>query len=217
MRAARAASMSAIMASAASRRERARPASGDSFDARRGGQNDSAVTQLLKQGENDRGAVVRRHRFVGRAVEQVTAISARAWPQSEMFRRLREMLAASCVAAGVVPENRPWRADLLGEELDQGGGRLVFEAQSKTRISEQADLHGHAELIAGAALRQDEVAVGVAERIEPDQGGVVAGRLEKPLCAPPRSAGLVAPLRPPIAVRQSILSRSIADLSGNHA
>jgi hypothetical protein len=74
------------------------------------------------------------------------------------------------------------RVDLLREELDQGGGRPGFEAQAKTRISEQADLHGHAELIAGAAFRQDEVAVGVAERIKPDQGSVVAGHLEKP-CA----------------------------------
>ena len=68
--------------------------------------------------------------------EQIPTISARAWPQSEMFRCLREVLAASRVAMGVVAENRPWRADLLGEELDQGGGRLVFEAQSEPRIPE---------------------------------------------------------------------------------
>ena len=180
MRAARAASMSAIMASAASRRERARPPVAMRSMRAGAGKMISAVTQLLKQGADYHGAAVRGHRFVGRTVEQIPAIRARARTQSEMFRRLREMLTACRVAVGVVPENRPWRADLLGEELNQGGGRLVVEAQSKTRIPQQADLHGHAELIAGAAFRQDEVAVGVAERIEPDQGGVITGRLEKP-------------------------------------
>lgn len=92
-----------------------------------------------------------------------------------MFRRLRTVRAASRVATGVVAENRSWRADLVGDKLDQGCGRLAFEAPFDPRISEQADLHGHAELITGTAFRGEEIAVSVAERIEPCQAGLVAG------------------------------------------
>src|SRR5271165_5072288 len=46
-------------------------------------------------------------------------------------------------------------------------------------MSEQAELNGDAELIASAALRQNEIAVFVAQRIKPDQRGLVDGRFEK--------------------------------------
>ena len=36
------------------------------------------------------------------------------------FAASAKMLTAGRVAVRVVPENRPWRADLLGEELNQG-------------------------------------------------------------------------------------------------
>lgn len=67
---------------------------------------------------------------------------------------------------------------------------------------------------AGAALRRYEVAVVVAERIEPDQGNVVVGRRDAPL-----AIGLTqqAPSRLQPCVRQSILGRSIAYLSGKGA
>jgi hypothetical protein len=76
---------------------------------------------------------------------------------------------------------------------------------------EQTDLHGHPELIAGAAFRQGKVAVGAAERTEPDQGGVITARLEKP-CA----LGVIqqAPSR---RCAPSDASQSVANLSWNHA
>jgi hypothetical protein len=64
-----------------------------------------------------------------------------------------KVLAASRVAPCIVLKNLPWRANLPGEELDQRRRRLALEPQAESRVSEQADLNGHAELIAGAALR----------------------------------------------------------------
>jgi hypothetical protein len=106
---------------------------------------------------------------------------------------------------------------LAGNELHQGKRYFVVEAQPKTRISEQADLYGHTELIVGAAPRQNEIPVAVTERIKPEQGGLVVRHSEEPF-----AVGIVqqAPschrvLR--LLVRQSILSRPIALLSGKHA
>jgi hypothetical protein len=104
-----------------------------------------------------------------------------------------------------------------GKELDQSRRHLVFKTQSETRISEQAELHSHAELIAGATLRQNKIPVVVTDGIKPDQGGIVVRHSEKAVAvgvvqqAPSRHRALR------LFVRQSILSRSIAVLSGNHA
>jgi len=64
--------------------------------------------------------------------------------------------------------------------LHQNKRRFVFETQPNAGVSEQADLHGHAELIAGAALRQNEIPVGFAQRIKPDQGAIVVRHSEQP-------------------------------------
>jgi hypothetical protein len=91
------------------------------------------------------------------------------------------MLSAGRVAARIVQENRPGRANLLSKKLHQRKRRFVFETQPNAGVSEQAYLDRHAELIAGAALRQNEIPVGFAERIKPDQGAIVVRRSEQPL------------------------------------
>ena len=44
-----------------------------------------------------------------------------------------KMLAAGRVAARIVLENRPWRADLLGKKLDQSRRRFVFKTAAQIR------------------------------------------------------------------------------------
>jgi hypothetical protein len=63
--------------------------------------------------------------------------------------------------------------------LDDQGGSMVQKLEDMGRLT-HGDLDGHAELIAGAALRQNEIPVGFAERIKPDQGAIVVRRSEQP-------------------------------------
>jgi len=69
-----------------------------------------------------------------------------------MFCGRPKMLLASCGTTGVLLKNRPGHAKLMSKKLDETCRYFLFEAEAEVGGAEQAELHGDATLVVGAAL-----------------------------------------------------------------
>ena len=111
------------------------------------GHVDAALLQVLDHRVGDRLAPVRACGAGRGRPDRGAVVRLAHAPQVEQRRDLPRVLTARAVPPGVQRKDGGLDAELVGDGLDDRGGRRLVQAQGAAEVAYQGELHGEAELV----------------------------------------------------------------------